>query len=358
MKSYLELLDDILTNGRWSDNRTGVKTIKVFDRTIRMNLSQGFPVLTTKRIHMKSVIGELLWFLSGSTNNNDLIDRGVTIWQEWATPQGHLGPIYGRQWRHFPAGNFFNTMSESELHAYIDEMAFDQKETLDKRIQETNLSDLDFYGILNNIGIDQVNEALRALRKSPNSRRILVNAWNPQVLPDESKCPQFNVFKGRQSLAPCHYSYQFITTPLTLKERMLYNDPSVLYVDGAHDEDSVIEILDVANVPKYKLNCSFTCRSQDCFLGTPFNLASYALLTNMVAQVVNMVPGELVWHGTDCHLYSNHIDQVKEQLTRTPRTLPTLRLNSDVKDLFKFTKDDISLVNYDPYPPIKAEVAV
>lgn len=367
MKSYLELLDDILTHGRWSGNRTGVRTIKVFDRTLRMDLSQGFPALTTKKIHMRSVVGELLWFLSGSTNNNDLVKRGVTIWNEWADERGHLGPIYGRQWRHFPAGTFFITMDENEIQTYIDDMASDQKLVLTKYLNDKGYWETDkaiedtavFYDALNHMGIDQVNEALKALQNTPNSRRIIVTAWNPQVIPDEGKSPVANVHHGRQSLAACHNFYQFVTAEMTIEERMAwYSQHKTGNLMESGESDDAGEQLDSRGVPKYILNCSFNMRSIDSFLGLPFNIASYALLTHMFAQVLNMVPGELVWHGVDTHLYENQLDQVKLQLSREPKPLPELRLNEEITDLFKFQAGDIRLVNYDPHPAIKAEVAV
>lgn len=266
MRQYLNLMRHVLEHGVQKTDRTGTGTLSVFGHQMRFDLQQGFPLLTTKRLHTKSIIVELLWFLRGETNVSYLNEYGVSIWNEWANPDtGDLGPIYGKQWRSWPA-------KKEGQH------------------------------------IDQIKELLAQLKKSPDSRRMLVSAWNVAELED-------------MALMPCHALFQFY----------------------------------VANG---KLSCQLYQRSADIFLGVPFNIASYALLTLMVAQVAGFQPGEFIWTGGDCHLYLNHQKQAKEQLDREPRTLPTMLLNPVVKDLFSFELEDFNLVGYDPLPHIKAQVAV
>src|SRR6476661_8509106 len=241
---------------------------------MRFDLSEGFPMVTTKKLHLKSIIYELLWFLKGDTNINYLNENGVKIWDEWADENGDLGPVYGHQWRNW-----------------------------------------------NSEEIDQITELIDTLKHNPNSRRMLVSAWNPSVLPDTSKSFSENVANGKVALPPCHAFFQFYVA------------------DG-------------------KLSCQLYQRSADIFLGVPFNIASYALLTLMVAQVVGLQPGEFIWTGGDTHLYSNHLEQAELQLTREPRPLPQMRINPEVKDIFGFRYEDFELLNYDPWPAIKAPVAV
>ena len=264
MKAYLDLLRHVLDHGTRKADRTGTGTISVFGHQMRFDLGQGFPLLTTKKVHLKSVIHELLWFLKGDTNIRYLKDNGVSIWDEWADENGDLGPIYGYQWRSWPA--------RDGRH------------------------------------IDQISEVLRAIRTNPDSRRIIVSAWNVGEL-DAMKLP------------PCHAFFQFYV------------------VDG-------------------RLSCQLYQRSADIFLGTPLNIASYALLTMMIAQVTGLKPGEFVHTLGDAHIYLNHLDQVALQLSREPRPLPTMRLNPAVTDLFAFRYEDFTLEGYDPHPGIKAPVAV
>lgn len=264
MRTYLNLLQDVLDNGVQKGDRTGTGTLSVFGRQLRFNLQEGFPMVTTKKLHLKSIIHELLWFLQGSTNVKYLQDNGVRIWNEWADENGNLGPVYGKQWRQWQ----------------------------------------DYNGQT----IDQIKEVLHRIQHNPNSRRILVSAWNVADLP-------------RMALAPCHCMFQFYVA------------------DG-------------------RLSCQLYQRSADCFLGVPFNIASYALLTMMMAQVCQQQPGDFIITFGDTHLYLNHLEQARLQLTRTPRQLPTMELNPDVKDLFAFTYDDFTLTNYEPHPHIKAKVAV
>ena len=264
MKTYLDLLSHVLEHGTRKSDRTGTGTLSVFGYQMRFDLARTFPLLTTKKIHTKSVIHELLWFLQGSTNVAYLREHGVTIWDEWADAKGELGPVYGYQWRSWP--------TPSGGH------------------------------------IDQVAQVLAQLRANPDSRRLLVSAWNVADIP-------------RMALAPCHALFQFYVA------------------DG-------------------RLSCQLYQRSADIFLGVPFNMASYALLTMMVAQVTGLKPGDFVHTLGDAHLYVNHLEQAKEQLGRTPRALPVMRLNPEVKDLFAFRYEDFTLEGYDPHAAIKAPIAV
>ena len=264
MQTYLHLLRHILDQGVQKSDRTGTGTISVFGYQMRFNLQDGFPLLTTKKVHTRSIIHELLWFLRGDTNIKYLKDNDVSIWDEWADANGDLGPVYGKQWRSWA--------------------------TPDGRT------------------IDQISEVVNTLKKNPDSRRIIVSAWNPADIPD-------------MALAPCHCLFQFY-------------------------------------VAEGKLSCQLYQRSADVFLGVPFNIASYALLTLMIAQVCDLEPGDFVWTGGDTHLYVNHLEQVDLQLSRTPRALPQMKINPAVKDIFAFQYEDFELLNYDPWPGIKAPVAV
>lgn len=264
MKQYLDLLRHILENGHEKSDRTGTGTISTFGYQMRFDLSEGFPLLTTKKVHLKSVIYELLWFLAGDTNVKYLQEHGVRIWNEWADPDGSLGHIYGYQWRSWPGPDG----------------AF----------------------------IDQISEAVRAIKETPDSRRIIVSSWNVADL-------------GNMNLPPCHTLFQF-------------------YVNDG------------------KLSLQLYQRSADSFLGVPFNIASYALLTMMTAQVCGLKPGEFVHTFGDVHIYLNHLEQVRTQLSRTPRRLPVMKLNPEVTDLFKFRYEDFTLEGYDPWPAIKGVVSV
>lgn len=264
MKQYLQLLNRILTEGVKKDDRTGTGTLSVFGNQMRFDLSEGFPLLTTKKLHLKSIIYELLWFLRGDTNIKFLKDHGVSIWDEWADANGELGPVYGHQWRSWP----------------------------------------DYNGGT----IDQISAVIDQIKHHPESRRMIVSAWNVAEVP-------------QMALPPCHCMFQFY----------------------------------VANG---KLSLQLYQRSADTFLGVPFNIASYALLLMMVAQVTGLKPGEFIHTTGDTHLYLNHLEQAKLQLSREPRPLPTMRLNPDVKDIFSFKYEDFQLENYNPWPHIKAEVSV
>ncbi|RMG51072.1 MAG: thymidylate synthase [Gammaproteobacteria bacterium] len=277
MKQYLELMRHIRDHGVDKGDRTGTGTRSVFGYQMRFDLQQGFPLVTTKKVHLKSIIHELLWFLRGDTNIAYLKEHGVTIWDEWATEDGELGPIYGYQWRSWPAPDGRH--------------------------------------------IDQISQVIEQIRSMPDSRRLIVSAWNVADLPDETVSPQDNVRAGRMALAPCHAFFQFY----------------------------------VANG---RLSCQLYQRSADVFLGVPFNIASYALLTMMVAQVTGLEPGEFIHTLGDAHLYSNHAEQVETQLARTPYPLPRMQLNPEVKSIFDFTYDDFTLEGYQSHPPIRAPIAV
>jgi len=264
MKQYLDLLDHVTKNGVKKEDRTGTGTISVFGHQMRFNLEEGFPVLTTKKLHLKSIIHELLWFLDGDTNNNTLKEKGVRIWNEWADEDGNLGHIYGYQWRSWP--------TPDGQH------------------------------------IDQISEVVQSIKNNPNSRRLIVSAWNVGEL-------------DQMNLPPCHLLFQFYVA------------------DG-------------------KLSCQLYQRSCDVFLGVPFNIASYALLTMMMAQVTGLKPGEFVWTGGDVHIYLNHLEQVKLQLTRVPKKLPQMKINPNVKSIFDFKFEDFELINYEAHPHIPGKVSV
>jgi len=277
MRTYLDLLQTILDRGTQKSDRTGTGTISLFGHQMRFDLSEGFPAVTTKKLHFRSIIHELLWFLAGDTNIRYLNENGVRIWDQWATEDGELGPVYGAQWR--------------------DWIAPDGRR------------------------IDQITQLLEDLRARPDSRRHIVSAWNPALLPDETRGPKENAAAGLQALPPCHTMFQF-------------------------------------HVADGKLSCQLYQRSADVFLGVPFNIASYALLTMMIAQVVDLEPGDFVHTFGDVHIYSNHLDQVNEQLSREPLPLPEMRINPDVRDLFAFRYEDFELVNYRHHPAIRAPIAV
>ena len=276
-EKYLSLLTDIMANGTQKGDRTGTGTISVFGRMYRHDLSQGFPLLTTKKLHLKSILHELLWFLKGDTNIQYLNDHGVTIWDEWATENGELGPVYGAQWRAWQGAN-------GEV-------------------------------------IDQISVLIEGIRNNPNSRRHIISGWNVGALPNEKKSPQQNVLDGKMALPPCHVLYQFY----------------------------------VANG---KLSCMLTQRSADCFLGVPYNAASVALLTHIVAQQCDLEVGEIIHSFGDLHLYLNHLEQANLQLTREPRPLPTLTLKRKPASILDYSFDDFEIVGYDPHPAIRAPISI
>lgn len=283
MKQYHDLLKHVLENGNQKGDRTGTGTKSVFGYQMRFDLSKGFPMITTKKLHLKSIVYELLWFLKGDTNIKYLQENGVRIWNEWADENGDLGPVYGHQWRNW-----------------------------------------------NNEDIDQIKEVIETLKNNPNSRRMLVTAWNPGVLPETSVSFSENVANGKAALPPCHAFFQFyVSSPDTSKGEK-----------------------------KGKLSCQLYQRSADIFLGVPFNIASYALLTMMVAQVCGYEPGDFIHTFGDAHIYNNHMEQVELQLSRELRPLPKMVINPEVKDIFNFKFEDFTLVDYNPHPHIKGAVAV
>jgi len=277
MKPYLDLLTKIITEGHYKADRTGTGTLSIFGHQLRFNLQEGFPLVTTKKIHVKSIIHELLWFLQGDTHIAYLQDKNVSIWNEWADENGELGPVYGKQWRSWPTptGGF----------------------------------------------IDQISQVITQLKETPNSRRIIVSAWNVADLPDERISPQANVAQGKMALAPCHALFQFYVAEGTL-------------------------------------SCQLYQRSCDTFLGLPFNIASYALLTHIVAQQTDLRVGELIWTGGDVHLYLNHLEQAQLQLSRTPYELPQLLIKRRPESIFAYGYDDFEIQNYQAHETIKAAISV
>lgn len=274
MKQYLDLVKHVVETGVQKGDRTGTGTKSVFGYQMRFDLNEGFPMVTTKKLHLKSIIHELLWFLKGETNIAYLKENGVKIWDEWADENGDLGPVYGYQWRNW-----------------------------------------------NGEEIDQIKELIETLKTNPNSRRMLISAWNPSVLPDTSVSFAENVANNKAALPPCHAFFQFY-------------------------------------VAEGKLSCQLYQRSADIFLGVPFNIASYALFTMMVAQVCGLGYGEFIHTFGDAHIYNNHIDQLELQLSREPKKLPIMKLNPEIKDIFEFKFEDFTLENYEPHPAIKGQVSV
>ncbi|MEJ6547856.1 MAG: thymidylate synthase [Flavobacteriaceae bacterium] len=274
MQQYHDLLKHVIKEGVQKGDRTGTGTLSVFGYQMRFDLSQGFPMVTTKKLHLKSIIYELLWFLKGDTNISYLQENGVKIWNEWADPKGDLGPVYGKQWRNW-----------------------------------------------NGEEIDQIKEVISSIKQNPNSRRMIVSAWNPSVLPDQNKTFEDNVANGKAALPPCHAFFQFY----------------------------------VANG---RLSCQLYQRSADIFLGVPFNIASYALLTMMIAQVCGLESGDFIHSFGDAHIYNNHMEQIELQLSRDIKELPTMKINPAITDIFDFNFEDFTLENYQPHPHIKGIVAI
>jgi len=274
VKQYLDLIKHVIENGDEKEDRTGTGTKSVFGYQMRFNLKDGFPLITTKKLHIKSIIYELLWFINGETNTKYLNENGVKIWDAWADKNGDLGPVYGSQWRNW-----------------------------------------------NNEKIDQISNLIELIKNNPDSRRMLVSAWNPSVLPDTKKDFSENILNGKAALPPCHAFFQF-------------------YVSNK------------------KLSCQLYQRSADIFLGVPFNIASYALFTHMIAHVCKLDVGDFVHTFGDAHIYNNHIEQIQLQLARTPRKMPTLNIKRRVNSIFNFRFEDFEILNYDPYPHIKGKVSV
>lgn len=339
MKQYLALMQDILDNGVVKKDRTGVGTLSVFGRQLRFDLKEGFPLVTTKKVHLKSIIHELLWFLNGDTNVKYLQENGVKIWNEWANEEGNLGPVYGKQWREW------RDCKVVECHDV-------------GRTQQLMQRGYKYIGNMKEDGTtylvyekphDQISKVIQQLREDPDSRRIIVSAWNVSDLDD-------------MALNPCHNYFQFYTTEMTVLERLNWfeeNEPEKFANASLNnDEKALHETLDREGVPRRKLSCFYMMRSNDVALGKPFNIASYALLTHMVAQQVNMVPDELVYSGVDVHLYLNHLEQIKLQLTREPYPLPKLVIKRKPDSIFDYKYEDFEVVGYQSHPHIAMPVAV
>jgi thymidylate synthase len=334
MKQYLDLLDRILKEGRPRKDRTGTGTIGVFGHQMTFKMEDGFPLLTTKKLHLKSIIYELLWFLQGGTNIKYLNDHGVTIWDEWSDPQGNLGPIYGYQWRKWRRYIPIHPITFSDG-------SFNSGSDIKHPVNE------DYHFTYRLEHIDQIANLINTLKTNPDNRRMLVSAWNVGDLPD-------------MLFPPCHYGFQVSTFEMTIMERekyMIDHNIDTVPMNSLQDNDRM-HYMDEINIPKRWISLLWTQRSNDVFLGSPFNIASYAILLQMLAQVTNMVPDELIYQSGDTHLYLNHLDQARLQLTREPRPLPQMLLNPEVKNIDDFKFEDFTLVNYDPHPHIKADISV
>jgi len=316
MQQYLDLLRDIKSYGVRKENRTGTATLAVFGRQLRFDLKRGFPLLTTKKIHTKSVIHELLWFLKGDTNVKYLKDNGVKIWNEWADENGELGPVYGKQWVDW-------------TH-------------IEKSVPLKGSAHLGVRPI--EISINQVANVQNKLRENPQDRRMIVSAWNVADIP-------------KMNLPPCHMMWHVYSEEIEQDEREMYFGKYLLDNEIELSEPTHI-LIEKMNFPKRKLSLLWYQRSNDVFLGSPFNIASYAFLTHMLAQTTNHVVGDLVYMAGDTHLYENHMEQVDLQLSRKPKKLPILLLNPNVKDIFDFNYEDFTIRGYDPHPVIKADIAV
>ena len=322
MKQYLDLMRKIVETGDHSDDRTGIGTIKLFGTSMRFNdVGTNFPLLTTKNVNFATVIKELLWFISGSTNTEDL---DSSIWDDWAVKEdnnlserhtvakGELGPIYGKMWRSWPAGR-------------------------------------SVWAAKNSGDIDQLEEVIHTLKINPTSRRMIVSSWNPEFLPDERFPPHRNAVFGKQALPPCHCLFQFSTSPATQTDKYNWS-----IANGHYTGDSP-----AIAIPELKVHCQMYQRSSDFCLGVPFNIASYSLLLKMIAQVTDMIVGDFIWVSGDTHIYKNHLDGVKEQLSRTPHGLNTIQLSKNVKNINDFKLNDIRIIGpLKPQPAIKFEIAV
>jgi len=333
---YLDMLLDVKTMGQVKTDRTGTGTISQFGKMMRFNLLESFPLLTTKKVHLKSIIHELIWFLNGDTNVKYLQDNGVSIWDEWAGPDGELGPVYGQQWRRWNDTKIMHPVTDA---AKIEQM---------QKNGYVHMGDTTYRGVAGKMAVlvkeyDQITEALNLIKNNPDSRRIIVSGWNVGDVP-EVKLP------------PCHTLFQFYVSDLTLDERSkLHFSPQAITAVG----DAIThEWLDTHNVPRKKLSCMLYARSQDTFLGTPFNIASYAILTHMFAQQADMAVGDFIWVGGDTHIYSNHTEQVELQLSREVRQAPQLVIKRKPDSIFDYKFEDFEVIGYDPHPGIKAPVAV
>ena len=321
--TYFDLLARISSTGERRDDRTGTGTISLFGPQMEFNLLDGFPILTTKSVSWKNVWTELYWFLKGDTNVNFLKSQRNNIWNQWCDADGNLGPVYGKQWRAWPAAEGSDTP------------------------------------------IDQINELINNLRNNPNSRRHVISAWNPSVLPDESMSHAENVAAGKQALPPCHTMFQFYVSTLTLDQRLQYADKHMGIQDihrlKTAAKDKINAFLTQEGVPVKGLSCKLYQRSADMFLGVPYNLASYAALTTLLATMTNMAPLRFIHTFGDAHIYVNHVDQISEQYDREPKDLPYLDVHDRVRGYISIDElrlDDVKLVGYSPHPAIKAPIAI
>lgn len=342
MEQYQDLMTRVMSEGVPKKDRTGTGTLSIFGHQMRFNLQEGFPLVTTKRCHMRSIIHELLWFLKGDTNVKYLNDNGVTIWDEWKNKDGDLGPVYGKQWRSWP-------VIRAVPYEQFNELTAAGYEDLDAGTWSMD-ENCSLYFVRTQI--DQISKVMDQLKNDPDNRRIIVSAWNVADL-DE------------MALAPCHAFFQFYTRELTHEEREQWLDEhrpgewaKIQRLCGIDPETGYHDIFDSEGVPDRQLSCQLYQRSADVFLGVPFNIASYALLVHMFAQQANMTVGDFVWSGGDVHLYSNHLEQTRTQLGRTPRPLPKLIIKRKPDSIFDYKFEDFEIEGYDPHPAIKAPVAI
>ena len=329
MQQYLDLLHAIKTKGTKKMDRTGTGTTSIFGWQSRYDLQAGFPLLTTKKLWLKGILHELLWILSGSTNIKYLQDNGVKIWDEWADENGDLGPVYGKQWRAWPC----------ELQALPYHSVSDTYETVLAGQEDIAESYLRWNTI------DQISNVIERIKAKPDDRRLIVTAWNPAEI-------------DKMALPPCHCFFQFYTRELTIEQRKAAIGHEGAGLDSTWSDEQWHDWMDGNDAPRRYLDCQLYQRSADTFLGVPYNIASYAMLTMMVAQVCDMLPGEFIHTYGDAHIYSDHEKQTDLQLTREPRALPTLRINPDVKNIFDFKFEDFTLEGYDPHPHIAGAVSV
>lgn len=391
MKQYHDYLKYILENGIKKDDRTGTGTISIFGYQMRFDLSKGFPLVTTKKLHFKSIAYELLWFLSGDTNIKFLNDNGVKIWDSWALKEDNTKKIRLSDHERY---KLYLSMNEDKWENIKDEfdcLSIEEgHKVMDlKGVPREKENKLNLKGDLGSIysaqwrswktpdfkTIDQISNVINQIKTNPDSRRIIVSAWNVADLPDENLTPQENVKQGKMALAPCHVMFQFYVKPLNVFERILYVDNNIWdylwkknnlgsWHDFASEDykkewiEKATKVLDDYGIKKSALSCMLTQRSCDSFLGLPYNIASYSLLTHMIAQQCNLEVGEFIWSGGDCHIYLNHLEQVKEQLSRNPYDLPTLNINRKPDSIFNYKYEDFEIVNYQTYPHIKGVVAV
>lgn len=348
-QQYLDLMVDTRGRGQVKTDRTGTGTTSVFGRMMRFDLQQGIPLLTTKKIHLKSIIHELIWFLSGSTSVKYLQDNGITIWDEWVREDGTIGPGYGKQWRRWADTKMLPADSPAERDFVEKLIAAGYRMVAQfpsSFAYEGNPSAASTTVVLKK-EYDQITDALNLIKHNPDSRRIIVSGWNVGDVPD-------------QVLPPCHTLFQFYVSDLTWNERVQLAIKKNIAIDQStvSNYTDVNAYFDSEGIPRKKLSCMLYARSQDTFLGTPFNIASYAILTHMFAQQADMAVGDFVWVGGDVHQYSNHTEQIELQLSREPRAMPELVIHRKPESLFDYKFEDFSVTGYDPHPAIKAPVAV